>query len=293
MSDFALIWRDSEYDNGYEHPRRLYPLIQRGGDRHVCLHVKEHPMTILETGDRITIVAYGGVRYSSERPCFRMNMNMKKRRAKLEDVNRFRSKACFEDGHHEGGDLVRAVYLLAQARGMRTIEYMDNSSKHCSPGGEVRLKLSDYYTLLEGKTWYESIFMEMGAVSVTPSFGISLADVLEYRQNAEEVSWDKMRGDIVSPTAIPAEIDTSAPGSARQVLRHLRSLDRPEICEFIGVNMTNFLANSHIKSVHSASWICVLPVTSSLTPSLSKRRRQTQRASSIYKRRTTLRKTHT
>jgi hypothetical protein len=286
MSDFVMLWRDTEYRNGYEHPRRLYLLSQRGGDRYVGLRVKGHPMTILETADHNTIVAYGGGRYIPGHSCFRMDMDMTTRHATLQEVisNYFSlTGRCFDDGHSDGRDVVRAVYMLAHARGMRTLEYNDNSTKHCSPGGEVRLKLSDYYTLLEGKTWYESIFMEMGAVSVTPRYGITDDQLLEYRQNAAVVSWDKMRGTVVLPITLPADIDTSAPGSGRQVLQYLRKLNRPDMCEFIGVNMTNFMANSHIMSVHDNPWICVLPPN--LTP--KRERRYTHKASTSNKRKST------
>jgi hypothetical protein len=289
MYSFAMLWRDTEYSNGYEHPRRLYPLSQRGG-RHVLLRVKGHPMTILETADHNTIFAHGGGQYFPGRPCFRLDMNLKTRHATLQEVFRdqsSRSKPCFDDGHHEGGDVVRAVYLLAQARGMRTLEYNDNSSKHCHPGGESRLYLSDYYTLLEGKTWYEHIFMGMGAISITPKYGITVDQLLEDRQNAAEVSWDKMRGTVVLPVSLPTDIDTSAPGSGRLVLKYLRSLNLPEICVFIAANMTTFLVNSHVKSVYGDLWICVIPPTKS-------ERKHTRKAGTTAnnKRRTTQRKTH-
>lgn len=275
MSNFARFWTDLEYRDGRGQPRRLYPLQQRGGG-HSRLYVKDHPITILETADHNTIIAYGG-RFSPVRPCFKLELDPASRHAILQDVVRPRSvtaESCFDDGHHDSGDVVRAAYMLAQARGMRTMEYTDNSSKHCSVTSEERLYLADYYTLLVGRTWYESIFLDEGAVSVTIRNKRTPAQLLEDRRNAAEVSWDTMRGNIYSPD-LPTEIDTATPGSARRVLQYLRSLNRRDICEYLGANLSEFLENSHVKSIHGSLWLCVFP-----SRGKTSEKRSTRRASS-------------
>jgi hypothetical protein len=286
-----------EYKSG-RNPRRLYPLLQRGclpapedargGSR---ITVKGHPITILETGDRTTVVAFGG-RFSPHRSCFRLDLDIPRRHAILQDVIRRQSvspeSACFDDGHDNGSDVVRAVYLLARDRGMRTIEYTDNSSKHCSPESEERLQLADYYTLLMGQTWYESIFLDAGATSVTITFGRTPAQLLVDRQKAAEVSWDTMCGEsIVTPVPLPRhlEIDTAASGSARRVLQYLRSLNRRDVCVFLSANLSEFLINSKIASIRGSSWVCVIPQSANI-----RARRLTRRSSRLNRhRRSTLR----
>lgn len=290
MSELARFWKDLEYRDGRIHPRQLYPLQQRGGggDRRQRLFVKDHPITILETADHNTIIAYGG-RFSPVRPCFKLELNPTTHHAILQDVVRPQSvsaEVCFDDGHRDGSDVVRAAYMLAQARGMRTMEYTDNSSKHCSVTSEERLYLADYYTLLVGRTWYESIFLGAGAVSVTIRNKRTPVQLLEDRRNAAEVSWDTMRGNISSPD-LPADIDTAAPGSARRVLQYLRSLNRRDICEYLGANLSEFLENSHVKSILGSAWMCVFP-----SRGKTSEKRITRRASSSRRdhRRSTLRR---
>lgn len=272
-----------EYKSG-RNPRSLYPLHQRGGDRII---VNGHPITILETRDHTTIVAYGG-RFSPRRSCFRLDLHFPKRHAELQDVVRYQSvgaESCFDDGHNDGADVVRAIYQLARDRGMLTLEYTDNSSKHCSRESEEILHLSDYYTLLTGRTWYESIFLDAGATSVTLlRYGVTPAQLLVNRQNAAEVSWDTMRGTLgPPPVALPTDLDTTAPGSARRVLQYLRSLNRYDVCEYIGARLSQFLANSKILPIHGALWLCVIPQSTNTST-----RRLTRKASS--KRRSTLRR---
>lgn len=288
MSTFYRFWKDLEYRDGRSQPRQLYPLQQRGGGRS-RLYVKDHPITILETADHNTIIAYGG-RFSPVRPCFKLELNPTTHHAILQDVVRPRSvtaESCFDDGHHDSSDVVRATYMLAQARGMRTMEYTDNSSKHCSATSEERLHLADYYTLLVGRTWYETIFLDAGAVSVTIRGMRTPAQLLEDRRNAAEVSWDTMRGVTHNDAHLPVDIDTAAPGSARRVLQYLRSLNRPDICEYLGANLSEFLGNSRVKAIHGSRWLCVIPARGKTSE-----KRITRRASSGRRnnRRSTLRR---
>lgn len=287
MSNFARFWTDLEYRDGRIQPRQLYPLHQRGGGRS-RLYVKNHPITILETADHNTIIAYGG-RFSPVRPCFKLELDPASRHAILQDVVRPQSvsaESCFDDGHRDGSDVVRAAYMLAQARGMRTMEYTDNSSKHCSVTSEERLHLADYYTLLVGQTWYESIFLDAGAASVTIRNMRTPAQLLEDRRNAAEVSWDTMRGNISSPD-LPVDIDTAAHGSARRVLQYLRSLNSPDICKYLGANLSEFLENSRVKAIRGSLWLCVFP-----SRGKTSEKRTTRRASSGRRghRRSTLRR---
>jgi hypothetical protein len=290
MSEFADFWVELEMRNGNLPPRRLYPLQQYGGasTRRSRLYVKGHPITVLETGDHRTVVAYGGA-FSPVRPCFKMDLDLVKHHAILQDVVRPRSvteEACFDDGHYVSSDVIRAIYTLAQHRGIRTLEYSDNSSKHCSPESEERLHLADFYTLLYGKTWYESVFLEAGATSMIIRSMRTPEQLLEDRRHAAEVSWETMRGNIISPS-LPAGVDVTAPGSGRIVLRYLRSLNDPRVCEFLGANLSEFLENSHVKTIHGSLWLCVIP------PRATERRRQTRRRrSSRYRRRSTYRRIH-
>lgn len=267
MTSFRRLWTEHEFMYGRSPPRRLYPLRQRGGGRTTerQIYINGHPITILTTVDRTTVVAYGGREYRGQR-CFKLDMDSLSHAAILQDLvttPRKRAMPCFDDNHNDGGDVVRAVYRVAAECGMHTIEYTDNSNKYCEDS-RACFHLADFYTLLVGRTWYESIFLESGAREVRLQYSRTPAQLERDRQRAAVVSWDTMSGggEIVAPS-LPEGVDTSAPGSGRLVLRHLRDLRRDDVCLFLAMNMSDILVNSRIPSVHGSEWLCVLPVVAS------------------------------
>lgn len=261
-------WRHSEYLIGNSPSRRLFPWRppqrqQSGGSVGYRIEIDGHPITILEAeGDPHTIVFNGG-RPHARPPCFKLTMTPSTHSAVLDDLKMPPSQhhpACFEDEHNDARHVVRAATILAQAYGIRTMEYTDNSSKHCSDGGYERIHLADFYRLLNGRTWYESVLLSAGATSVVAVNPRIAARVVPDRERAASVSWNTMRGPVAAPS-LPPLLDASAPGSARQVLHYLRSLKSPQICEFIAANLDEFLSRSGMITFHGTHWRCSLPLT--------------------------------
>ncbi len=269
------LWNRSERRkyNGIK-PRRLRILTrgskQTGGgkQRRYTFSVKKHPITILEAinedfdNDDVneihTFVIYGGP--SPERnACFRMELFLDRKTAYLEDLV-MPSKGqplCWDDGYTDARLVVTTAYMLARNKGALTLEFTDNSTKHCSPCGDIRLRLGDFYRLLTGKTWYQSILDEAGAKQVfINDYGFMTQQRFESdNRTASITSWDIMGRNVILPDhVLPSTfIDTSAPGSARQMLQILRNLG---YCEFLALHLADFLANSSIVPIFGTSWIC-------------------------------------
>jgi hypothetical protein len=169
-----------------------------------------------------------------------------------------RYPACFDDGHNDARKIVKIAYNLARSRGATRMEFTDNSTKHCSESGFERIRLADFYRLLNGKTWYESILLEAGATYVRMDDPIQRNETIEEdKHRAAEVSWNTMSGNgrIVAPS-LPDGFDTSAVGSGRAVLHHLRRQQSLTVCQFLAINLSEFLRNSGITPVYGTRWVC-------------------------------------
>lgn len=267
-------WKYSEAMSGNYPARRLKPYRgQCGGvkgrrtqKRHqhqrLAVSINGHNIVIKEAeGDPNTIVLHGG-RPDKYPPCFKLTLNPAAGEAVLDDLKMPPLSAypkCFEDNHSDAKLVVRTAYNLAKSHGIRVMDFTDNSSKHCSESGTTeRIYLGDFYRLLTGKTWYETVLLAAGAKSVR------LNDPMYYDTaqldadgvRAAAVSWNTMRGTIASPPLPAGGLDPNAPGSARQMLRHLRSKDDEPTCQYIARNLGEFLRNSGIRPVFGTSWRC-------------------------------------
>lgn len=286
-------WRIGEYDADLPAPRPLFRQKQRGGGERT-LHVAGHPITILETADRTGFLIVGG-RVTTPHPCFRLSINTRTRHAHLEELlvpqDTSSRSPCFNDKTNNSAMVVLAAYQCAQEHGARTMEYTDNSSKTCNIHDEntLKLRLPDFYTLLTGRTWYESILLDAGATAVTPFLDRSDADLAEDRRRAATVSWETMRGNILSPVPLPPSLDTTAAGSGRQVLQFLRGEKNPDICNFLARHLGDFLRQSGMISIHGIRWMCSIPEVSGLRPPTTDRRHTVRRTRGL-RRRTTYRR---
>lgn len=275
----AEWWMYAEQHEGNAHPRPLFRIRQRHQTGGGTIRIADHPITVLETPDGNTMVAYGGQRDGILPACFRLKLDYARHHASLEDLKTptGRGRACFDDWHNGGADVVRAAFLWAQCRGMRTLEFTDNSSHHCLRGSEARVRLADFYILLHGKTWYESILSDAGATALTVS-QTGTPDALDRaRRNAARVSWITMRGDTTPPPIpLPSDVDPAAPGSARAILHFLRGQNRIDVCEYIAPRLPIFLANSNIPTLHGAHWDCEIPPLPADSPACPPARIRTQ-----------------
>lgn len=266
-------WEHSEYMAGNYPARRLKPYRRttyRGGNRRrrtpqtnsrrFPISINGHNIIIKEAeGDSNTLVLYGG-RPDKNPPCFKLTLNPATGEAVLDDLKMPPLSAypkCFEDNHSDAKLVVRVAYNLAKSHGIRVMDFTDNSSKHCSETGTERIYLGDFYRLLTGKTWYETVLLAAGAKSVrlNDAMYYDTAQLDADSARAAAVSWNTMRGTIASPP-LPADLDPNAPGSARQMLRHLRSKDDEPTCQYIARNLGEFLRNSGIRPVFGTTWRC-------------------------------------
>ena len=299
-------WRIGEYDADLPAPRPLFHQKQRGGGERT-LHVAGHPITILETADRTGFLIVGG-RVTTPHPCFRLSINTRTRHAHLEELlvpqdtssrspcfgpiseaDRFINSSyagSFNDETNNSALVVLAAYQCAQEHGARTMEYTDNSSKTCNihDKNTLKLRLPDFYTLLTGRTWYESILLGAGATAVTPFLDRSDVDLAEDRRRAATVSWETMRGNILSPVPLPPSLDTTAAGSGRQVLQFLRGKKNPDICNFLARHLGDFLRQSGMISIHGIRWMCSIPAITTTDRRHTVRRTRGLRRRMTYRR---------
>lgn len=264
-------WNQNEYKLGHNPVHKLIPFrtpfkmefrkTQKGGGKHIYGTINSHVINIYEDNeDENTLMFVGGPK--SYPSCFRLSLNLSNKEASLDDLyvphrsdSESLSYSCFEDGTNESRLVVKVAIALARKKGAKTLVWTDNSTKHCLSNW---FRLSDYYHLLTGETWYESILREVDShVRIELLMPKHASEIYKTDQKkAAKISWKEMRGTISNPSfsSVLTEIDETEPGTARRVLQELRKLRTDEICEYVGEHLHKFLANSGISSLHGTWW---------------------------------------
>ncbi len=237
--------------------RPRFVFRQVGGGDSEMIYVRGHPIRIFTMDDDdVTLYIAGG----DTAPCFRLDIEKAGTHAVLGEV--IRRNKCFADNSMESRNLVRAAYQVARDRGVRTLEFTDNSVIYCPD----RVILSDLSFLTTGKTWYESII---------PLTCMDCPQLEQFRHKVLTNTWRTV-GDSEFGNIRITGIDIDAPGSAMQMLAAMKK--DGGYCRFFSDNMEALVYRSGVKTLHGKRWISYLP-----TPT---RTRSTARRSSTGRRRT-------
>jgi hypothetical protein len=124
---------------------------------------------------------------------------------------------CSASSHATTKDLMRAVWKLAFHKGIRYIEFTDESKLICRPSG-VRISLSELYFVSYGHTWYETIW---------PILASDTVYIDRAREEVAVLRWSDVYSRLHSLARthfLPSYpgIDATAPGSASAVVRYLK-----------------------------------------------------------------------
>jgi hypothetical protein len=266
---------------------RHYPRVLRwqqhgGGDRYIHKVRGVHPIEYNVSDDGKTMFIRGGYK-PLVAPCFVVDINLSDpTKAVLQEVER-RKGRCFRDDNTESRDIVRAAAVIAAERGVKTLQFTDNSYIMCPR----IIHLSNLSFLTTGRTWYESILPNLRCISLEEE----LLD--HFRHLARTNTWRAVGHDLIklnmtnSITGMAYDIDE--PGSAMKVLNALKT-DR-RFCGFFAKNMDELLWRSHIYTLHGREWVCDLKITYTIPRFPFNTRGTRQRRSSTGRRRTTRKST--
>ena len=225
LQDIQLHWFQKQKRAGNDNTRIQWK--QRGG---AIIHVNSHPIRLREEIRGNSIFIHGG----ETAPCFELELHGT--HAILQDV--IRRDRCFSDEHKESRDIVKAAYMLAKERGIKTIELTDNSYIRFPQ----KVHLSNLSFLTTGKTWYESIIPGLRCTDIE--------DIELYRERARTSTWRKVGADLIS---IDVDVDIDEPGSAMLILNAMKK-DK-QFCGFFKLRMGRLLANSEIyDSLFGSHW---------------------------------------
>ena len=260
---FVRCWQNRTYGN------KSYWSIQ--WKQHGVIHIDGHPIKYREDTTGRVVEIFAGV--EPHAPCFVLDLDLEDKTALLQNV--YKRKNCFEDGHNNSSDTVRAAYKLARERGMRLLYFRDLSYINCPLRNEsarqritTEISLVDLSFLTTGKTWYESIL---------PVTCVNCVDLELYRQKVHTNTWNTVGADLVRIDA--PGVDFDAPGSAMVVLNAMKKDGR--FCEFFRTHMHSLLRNSGISTLTNTHWECEIQPLQQTRQTRSVRRttsiRQTQR----------------
>ena len=213
---------------------------QRGG---AIVSVNGHNIHVRETKKGDTIYIHGG----PTRPCFELHLYMKEHHAVLSDV--IRRPLCFLNGEAESRYIVRAAIKIAKERGIRTLEFTDNSRISCNPGvsGTDRIILSDLSFITTGKTWYESIIPNLTATDCPK--------LEQWRHLVLTNTWRKVGHGF--PMFDIGGINIDDPGSAMAVLA--RAKKSRTKCNLLSEHLDTLLTQSGVdRSLWGRHWVCQL-----------------------------------
>jgi hypothetical protein len=165
---------------------------QHGGGR---VFVNGHPFNYRESVDGSSLTILGGNK-TGYTPCFALSLNNHTSVAWLQTIEKQQShQLCFADGHSDSRDIVRAAYLIAQERGMRTFGFTDLSYIICP----AKVYLSNLSFLTTGKTWYESIL---------PGLECKDCDSIdEFRQRVATNTWRQVGHSLIDLDVQGVDID--------------------------------------------------------------------------------------
>lgn len=254
---FVRCWENRIYGN------KSYWSIQwkqHGGDG--VIRVDGHPIKYREDTTGRVVEIFAGV--EPHAPCFVLDLDLEDKTALLQNV--YKRKNCFEDGHNNSRDTVRAAYKLARERGMRLLYFRDLSYKNCPEERPMTVRqrsatefcLADLSFLTTGKTWYESIL---------PAVCVNCPDIELYRQKVRTNTWNTVGADLILIDA--PGVDFDAPGSAMVILNAMKK--DGGFCEFFSNHMHTLLRNSGITTLTNTHWECEIPPLQQASP----KRRQT------------------
>jgi len=213
--------------------RPRFVFRQVGGGDSEMIYVRGHPIRIFTMDeDDVTLYIAGG----ESAPCFRLDIAKAGNRAILGEV--VRRNKCFAEGGTESRDIVRAAYQVARDRGVRILEFTDNSVIYCPE----RVILSDLSFLTTGQTWYESII---------PIKCLNCPGIEDYRRRVRTNTWRVVGHGLVDINLSGVDIDAS--GSAMQVLTALKK--DGHFCQFFSDKMADLIYRSGIKTFHEKQWI--------------------------------------
>jgi hypothetical protein len=230
LQDIQRHWYQKQTRNGKFESTQIQ-WKQRGG---AIIYVNSHPLHIREELRGSSIFIHGG----ESSPCFEIELNGT--HAILQDI--IRRDRCFSDNHRESRDIVRAAYLVAKQRGIKTLELTDNSTIRCPQ----KVNLANLSFLTTGRTWYESIIPGLRCTDIE--------DIEIYREKVRISTWRRVGSDLID---IDVDVDIDAPGSAMLVLNAMKR-DK-HFCEFFSKRMGRLLANSEVyDSLFGSHWEATL-----------------------------------
>ena len=233
-ADIHRYWRLHHYMAPYKFP-------QKGGGRHL-LYIEGHPIEFMTEASGNTMLILAGNNPSTS-PCFALELYMDQKTATLQTLER--RPACFIDGHPDSRNLVRAAYIIAQKRGIRSMTFTDYSHINCP----AKVQLANLSFLTTGSTWYESI------LPITCSSPIC-NNLDRYRTLAHTNSWRQVGHGLADIDITGIDID--APGSAMAVMAAMK--EAKEYCWFYHKYMGTLLMRSGIESLHGTEWTCQIPL---------------------------------